>query len=461
MGCIKLWRRVATMLVGTGVLALAAVSSAQAEFTPPYTTQCSGSTITAIDTGLQTPIVGTWSFEFEHGDTTSPFSCALRGPGVSNVAVTSSEALEEFGSVNGVRNPVYRLASNEEPPTLSQWLNVDLGDKPGEDSGLIRQIPVASTAVVPLVHFPAGCAIPAKEATSDGRFVVSNSLLERAYAGAIATWGELLPDIEPACASIPIKRVVPSLSDGTTFVFKQWLNTVNPGRGWPESSSLPNTAWPNDSGATATVRSVHGDKGEAQFVASTNGGIGFSSLPNARRSGFGRFSPENLEYEEGGLFWLSVKNGAGEQVQPTRDPNSGVNNVEGANCDNPTFSYVPSGYDTTVTPIWRYVSAAGSRTGWPICTLTYELAWDDASTVFGNTEAGQAEQRTVKDFLAYALSSAGQGEAKSKDYSALPAGILADAQEGQSRVGWNKTVPGSKSNAIKAAIAAAAKHTQP
>jgi hypothetical protein len=41
-----------------------------------------------------------------------------------------------------------------------------------------------------LVHFPSGCAIPAKEATTDGRFVVSNSVLERVYAGETATWGE-------------------------------------------------------------------------------------------------------------------------------------------------------------------------------------------------------------------------------------------------------------------------------
>ncbi|HEY2571093.1 MAG TPA: hypothetical protein VGI27_06450, partial [Solirubrobacteraceae bacterium] len=191
----------------------------------------------------------------------------------------------------------------------------------------------------------------------------------------------------------------------------------------------------------------------------TRGAIGFSSLPSARSEGFGQFSPSNPEYENRGLFWLSVKNGAGEQVEPTRDPNSGADNVLGANCDNPTFNYVPSGYDTTVTPVWRAVSAAGSKTGWPICTLTYDLAWDDASTVFGNTEAGQAQQRTVKDFLAYILGAAGQEEAKARDYSPLPSAILADAQDGQSRVGWNK-LPGSQSNAIKTQIAAASQHAK-
>jgi ABC-type phosphate transport system substrate-binding protein len=450
------WRRVASALLGAGVVILLASPVAQADFTPPYTEQCSGSGVAGIIAGLQTNVARHWASEFTEEDITSPLSCAGRGLSVGYQVSTSSGALEAFGSVNGTRNPEYTFAGNEEPPTLAQWLKIDLGDKPGEDSGLIRQIPVASTAVVPLVHFPAGCAIPAKEATGDGRFTVSNSALEKAYAGEIATWGGLLPDIEASCASLPIARVVPSTSDGTTFVFKQWLATIDTSRGW---NSLANTSWPNDSGATATVRSTNGDRGEAEAVAETNGSIGFSSLPNARIEGFGVFSPSNPEHEGRGLFWLSVQNGAGEQVEPTRDPNSGADNVKGANCDNPTFNYVPSGYDSTVTPVWRAVTAVGSKTGWPICTLTYDLAWDDAATVYGNTEAEQAKQRTVKDFLAYILGPAGQEVAKDRDYSPLPAALLADAQEGQSRIGWNKSDEAGEAS-IKAQIAAAERHTQ-
>jgi hypothetical protein len=50
-------------------------------------------------------------------------------------------------------------------------------------------------------------------------------------------------------------------------------------------------------------------------------------------------------------------------------------------------------------------------------------------------------QRTVKDFLAYILGSAGQETAQVRDYSPLPSAFLTDAQEGQSRVGWNKSTP--------------------
>jgi ABC-type phosphate transport system substrate-binding protein len=444
-------------LIGVSTFALVAPTMAQASFTPPYTTQCSGSEVEGLDTGLQADIDTTWTLDFQFDDTTSPLSCAGKGfsSGVEYDTATSSATLAELGSVKGERGP-RRTVSSEEPPTLSQWASIDLGSSPGHNSGLIRQIPVASTAVVPLVSFPKGCAIPAKEATADGRFTVSNAVLEKAFAGKIATWGELLPDVQPSCASLPIKRVVPSVSDGTTFVFKQWLATIDPSLGWEESTSMPNTAWPNDSGATATERSEGGDSGEAALVGQTSGAIGFASLPKARENGFGYFSPENPFHGfQSGQFWLSVENGAGQRVEPTRDPNSGADNVKGANCDNPTFNYVPSGYDSTVTPIWRYVTAVGSKTGWPICTLTYDLAWDDASTVYGNTAAEQAKQRTIKDYLGYVLGAAGQQEAEEEDYSRLPQSLLADAQEGQSNIGWNKYAESK----VKAQLEADAKHT--
>jgi ABC-type phosphate transport system substrate-binding protein len=449
------WRVGIAPLVGACLLAMGA-SSAQAEFTPPYTTQCSGSEAAIIDSGLQREAAATQAFEFEEEDLTSPLSCAGRGSSVRVFSSGTPLTLETLGSVGGKRNGEFTFAGGEEPPTVAQWLNIDLGNEPGMNSGLIRQIPIAATSVVPLVNFPAGCSIPSGEATSDGRFTVSNAALEAAYAGAIAKWGELLPGMEPACASLPIKRVVPGGSEGTTFVFKQWLAKVDPSRGW---ASLANTAWPKDSGATATVRAEEGDPAEAELLILTNGAIGFASLPVARNYEFGEFAPSN-PHHKADRFWLSVINGAGERVEPTRDPNSGADNALGANCDNPTFNYVPSGYDSTVTPIWRVVSAAGSKTGWPICTLAYVQAWDDASTVYGNTAAEQAKQRTVKDYLAYVLGAAGQQNIEQGDYSKLSAALLADAQEGQSRVGWDK-VPGSREaleKAVKSAIAAAQTH---
>jgi ABC-type phosphate transport system substrate-binding protein len=456
----RTWR-LAAALVGVATLGFAAPAASQANFTAPYNTQCSGTRAVGVGTELQSPMANVWVKQFGGGDTESPLSCAAQEVEVGYDILPNLRVLEEFGSVSGVRNQRLRFGATEEPPTASQWLNIDLGSKPFTNSGLIRQIPVAMAAVVPLVNFPAECTIPAKEATSDGRFIVSNAKLEKVFAGEIATWGELLPGMEGSCASTPIKRVVPEGPEGATYVFKQWLNTVDPSAGWPESTTLPNASWPNDSGATATVRSTEGDYGEAKLVSRTSGSIGFSSLSWARFFEFGYFSPENPEHNPSiKMFWLSLENGSRQRVEPTRDPKSGADNVRGANCDNPQFNITPSGYDTTATPIWRAVSAAGSKTGWPICTLMYDLAWDDAAPVYGNTSEVEGEQRTVKDYLAYVLGEAGQQEAEKADFSALPAAVLADAKDGQSRVGWNK-FPGSKEEEEKGVskeISAASTH---
>ncbi|HTA15852.1 MAG TPA: hypothetical protein VK781_13435 [Solirubrobacteraceae bacterium] len=433
-------------LFSAAMLIAAAPAASQANFTPPYNTQCSGTLVFDFGTELQEPAASILINHFE-GEEASPLACVGHPTEVAYTIGSSAEALGTLGSVGGVRNSAIKLASAEEPPTLSQWLSIDLGDKPLSNSGLIRQIPVAVAAVTPIVHFPTGCAIPAKEATGDGRFTVSNAQLEKVFAGEIATWGQLLPDIEASCAGIPIKRVVPAASEGATYVQKQWLNTINSSRGWLESSGLENTSWPNDSGATATVRATEGDFGEARLVSRTAGSIGFSSLAWARFFGFGNFSSETAE-APAKEFWLSVSNGSGQSVEPTRDPHSNIDGVLGANCDKPQFNITPSGYDTTATPIWRAVSAAGSKSGWPICTLLYNLAWDDAAPVYGNTSQAQGEQRTVKDYLAYTLGEQGQQKVREEDFSPLPAAFLADAKDGQSRVGWSK-IPGAKEEQAK------------
>jgi hypothetical protein len=88
------------------------------------------------------------------------------------------------------------------------------------------------------------------------------------------------------------------------------------------------------------------------------------------------------------------------------------------------------------------------------------LAWDDSSTVYGRTEEQQARQRTVKDFLAYVLGLAGQEQVTERDLSPLPAALLADAREGQLRVGWTKKPSDPNENAIKGQIKSASKHSE-
>ena len=66
--------------------------------------------------------------------------------------------------------------------------------------------------------------------------------------------------------------------------------------------------------------------------------------------------------------------------------------------------------------------ASTTRVGYGICTLTYDLAFDDNAVVYCTSDAEQRKARTVKDYLTKAvLSAAGPGRhCRRSDYAALP-----------------------------------------
>src|ERR1700722_12566792 len=92
-------------LASVGALAIMGPAVAQADFTPPYTTQCSGNAIEGPGSGLQQDIAGTWTEQFGFTGTSSPASCASTGKEVIYNTSTSSLALSQFGAAGGARTP--------------------------------------------------------------------------------------------------------------------------------------------------------------------------------------------------------------------------------------------------------------------------------------------------------------------------------------------------------------------
>ncbi|HEU0251135.1 MAG TPA: hypothetical protein VFR48_10465, partial [Solirubrobacteraceae bacterium] len=78
--------------LAAGLLAAGVPSAAQANFTPPYTTQCSGGEAFGIDTGLEREATNNLAFEFDEEDLSSPLSCAGQGPLVELLASSSPAA---------------------------------------------------------------------------------------------------------------------------------------------------------------------------------------------------------------------------------------------------------------------------------------------------------------------------------------------------------------------------------
>jgi ABC-type phosphate transport system substrate-binding protein len=215
---------------------------------------------------------------------------------------------------------------------------------------------------------------------------------------------------------------------GTTLQFKRWLDQVNPGRGW---TGFANSEWP---GATINP-GTKGGGALAALVKSTDGSLGYVDLATARANGF--------ETAGGGTddtFWLAVDDNAGQPSEPTADPDGYREGTpaRGANCDGTQFTRQPGGADPTLED-WSQVTGATTPSGYPLCLLTFDLAWDDQADVYGSGDGEQGQARTVKDYLADVVGTSGQSLLPAGDYSSLPRDIQAVSLRAVESIDWNKS----------------------
>jgi ABC-type phosphate transport system substrate-binding protein len=301
-----------------------------------------------------------------------------------------------------------------------------------------------------------------------------------------------------ACAETPIIRIVRADTSGTTYNFKHYLGLV-PSSVTPDGSTLwtssssevgsKNTAWPLGSatevgapppvGAKGSghenecVEAVHicqalegGGGSLSNAVIATNGSIGYLDLATAREKGYDMTpnptgEPGKIGFEEAKndhLYWVPLEpvtppaseTGTGTLprpgafIEPTTEAKSHFNplgaNAKGANCAGADYRGIPT--TPTSDPTlgdWSKAIATGGTT-YPICAMTYDLAFDDYAAAYNTTSTKEeAKARTVKDYLTSVVSSAGQFELPSFDYAALPLTIVEIAENGVNAIGWNKT----------------------
>lgn len=352
---------------------------------------------------------------------------------------------------NQDRDPAVRFAGTDEPPTPAERLQIEKGatdangaDATTADDGSVHVIPVAIGAVTVAVRLPDGCTYAgATNKPLDGnRPAMTNVTLEKVFAGEIATWGDAVPGI--SCAAAPIKRVVRLDSSGTTFAFKQLLAAINPTRGW---SALGNTAWPNDSGATAVVRGASNGNGPlATALGNTQGGIGYGDLGGIRNASSNLFRWTDAADV---TFWLPLQRRdtvTYDDPQAAADGYKSTSTARGANCATVTPRNVP----TSSLGDWSKVDSTYTTTGYGACTLTYVLAFDDNSTVYCNSAGEERKARSVKDYLELGVVSVkGQQSLTTTDYDSLPGftgstnatpgSLYATARMAVASIGWKKT----------------------
>jgi ABC-type phosphate transport system substrate-binding protein len=478
----------AIALALVALLALALAPRANAEFT---TGKCAGADIIGRGASFARDAHNLFINNFK------PIYCK----GTPKLAGVSYEAL---GSGAGrlsmkERGLPPRFGMSDEPPTPAEvaQMNAGTGNEPAgtdtepADNGNIHVIPAAVGAVAALVNFPDGCDVTKLDAASrtpeenldlDGtpddvvRVLFTKAEFEHIWSQGtsgdpLVSWKDVFPELDAVAAcEKPIIRVVRFDDSGTTFAFKDYLNTIDPAEGWkttyvnsgdktrvwpaPAGAEAPavgsNSATESQCGTTAAPGGKLADNedhltsgcsnGNGALVAklvATDGSVGYSDVSTARNN-----SPSlaiTPEANDNDTYWTEVQNGSDEFEEPTSSPiGFRTDGPKGANCQATEFENVPS----TTFGDWSQASGVKSPTGYGICTMTYGLVFDDNSDVWGSSPAEEAKARTVKDYWENIVSEPAQAALFPNDYAPLPEDVLAISRAGVASVNWEGTSGG-------------------
>ncbi|MBU6337961.1 MAG: substrate-binding domain-containing protein, partial [Acidobacteria bacterium] len=233
-----------------------------------------------------------------------------RGSGCGRVLMGSREVCASGGNIdnssgaNG-RNQTARFGASDEPLTVTQQSQVNQGTDAVGDEGVVRTIPVAMGSIAVIINIPTGCSVVRKpgsatdqpvgsgntgfDSTEQAKFAnfgnaqvrlkLTRAQVEAIYSGSTSldTWGELVPWIndgngtasettDTRCQNWPIFRIRRVDSSGTTYAFKDWLNTIDPAEGWLttyNTGTYKDRFWPQNTQTVAFDYNGDGDTADA------------------------------------------------------------------------------------------------------------------------------------------------------------------------------------------------------
>ena len=258
---------------------------------------------------------------------------------------------------------------------------------------------------VPNVAFPV--AIEYKLDGFKGTLDLGRTTIAGIFAGKITKWNDpaIVADNKAILAgatlpATPITVWYRSDKSGTTGIVTNWLAAVAPSI-WSKPGSRGNqtftSAFPGAVPAGA-FQGANGSDGVSNGVASKDGSIGYSEVSYATDRKLGV---------------VSVKNGAGEFVQPT---------PQGAAA---FLNDLTAGDKGTVT-----VNPLTTATGaYPISSFSYGLGY----TVGSGKDA--AKQAAVKDFFTYVLTTCATNHALAKGYIPVIGKLAAIASKNIEAIG--------------------------
>jgi ABC-type phosphate transport system substrate-binding protein len=455
------------------VVAWIAAPAAESNFT---TSKCNGTNITgrgaSFQNAAQTAWINTFQSTYCPGGPTVTYDPA--GSGAGRRVMGERTGTNADGSQS--RNQVPRFGATDEPVFPTGQSQMNQGTDTVGDEGTIHVVPAAVGAVVMSVNFPDNCdrsLLPDSAETDPSsanaapfvdRVRFTRTQFEAIWAGdnSMDNWTEVFPSLaaDPDC-NVDITRVVRFDDSGTTFVLKDYLDHINPGRGWTTTFITPDTRnWPDGPGVGARPDcgvGVNGPLGDkltsacsngngplAVKLAATDGGVGYGDIATERSNGYAITPAATAGARDDDLFWTQAANPSNTFKEPTDDPNGfRSDGQKGADCEGVTFNGTPA----TTTGDWSSTSGVDDASGYVICTLSYGLLWDDYAPPYSLQGCGfsceEQKARTVKDYWTFILSETGQNLLPPNDYDRLPAAILAKSRTGVGEVCYDKAGTGN------------------
>lgn len=368
---------------------------------------CTGSSITGQGASLQKIAQqNVWKVGFE-----TKVCNKLAEPKITYNSTGSGAGLVEWNhdGTKGAINTGLSYIGTDDAPTATQIGNI----KSVAGGAQLAVIPVAQTAIAVFANPPAGCEVE----------VMTNSNLAGIMEGRIREWSKV-EGTEGSCNS-PITRVVRKDASGTTYQFKNYLFKLF-GKGlscttggtegkatWADLEPIgaggkPNIDWPEtcpEKTLSTVVRPAGTGGGQVvQTVNNTDGSIGYAALPDAKANA------------NANTVILALQNNGQKKAGEANFAEPAAGTV--ANCTAVSYQVPKLGVNTDLD--WSQVFGAKPAVGgesYPLCTLTYVLAFNDYSAA-GFTE-GQAT--TARDYLyEYITQTAGQEDITSNFYAPLP-----------------------------------------
>jgi ABC-type phosphate transport system substrate-binding protein len=297
----------------------------------------------------------------------------------------------------------------DDAPTEGQINNMRTAGG-GKANQHLQVIPVAQAAIAIIVHPPTNCTVTR----------ITRADLEKVFNGTLTNWSNLTEKTEhvAGACNVHIKRIVRKDDSGTSFQFKRYLAKINTkkldcvNKTWKElSEPANNTEWPENTETctgptlnTIARPAAAGGGAVAQTVTDDEGTIGYVDTATAKADGNQILEVQNSEEPTFALPY--IEEGAKKK----------------ANCGEAVYVVPAEARETGGSGedvVWTNVTGSALNiVGYPICTLTWDLAWRHYEKAgYG---ANSKVATTVEDYLTFVLSAAGQAELESNWYAPLP-----------------------------------------